>query len=57
MLESASHETIELLEIREPTTIVSLPEKDLLKSFDMTNSETAFDIASMQKKNDIFGYS
>ena len=54
MLKSASQEIIELHEIREETSIISLHERDVLKCLDMIKSPTAIGMASIQKKNGIF---
>ena len=54
LLDSAPQETFELHEIRKPTSINSLQEKDLLKCLDMIKSPTAIGIASIQKKNGVF---
>ena len=54
MLKSASQEIIELHEIREETSIISLHERDLLKCLDMIKSPTAIGMASIQKKNGLF---
>ena len=54
MLKSAFQEIIELHEIREATSFISLHEEDLLKCLDMINSPTAIGIASIQKDNGIF---
>ena len=53
MLKSASQEIIELHEIREETSNISLHERDLLKCLDMIKSPTAIGIASIQQKNGI----
>ena len=51
MLKSASQEIIELHEIREETSIISLHERDLLKCLDLIKSPTAIVFATIQKKN------
>ena len=55
LLDSAFQETFELHEIRKPTSINSLQEKDLLNCLDNIKSPTAIDFASIQKINGRFG--
>ena len=51
MLKSASQEIIELHELREATTNISLQEQDLLNFLDLTKSPIAIVFATIQKKN------